>query len=174
MDRSLGCCDLNKTGIYLYKSSGRARVSERDQVGRRASVVGFSMRKIVPKVPIPGEKPKAGLSGADAARFFGPPPLFVGEDQAQYEAMRDQISAAVGPLDFLEEIWVNDVLNLVWETQRLRRLKAALLQAHAHQGVTIVMTPFLGILRGGDLADQWAAREPKAIKDVEDFSRKLA
>ena len=36
--------------------------------------------------------------------------------------MRDQISAAVGPLDFLEEILVNDVVNLVWETLRLRRL----------------------------------------------------
>lgn len=127
------------------------------------------MRKIVPKIPIPGEKPKTGLSGADAARFFGPPPLFVGEDQAEYEAMRDQISAAVGPLDFLEEIWVNDVLDLVWETQRLRRLKAALLQAHAHQGVKKIMTTFLGILPAGDLADQWAAREPKAIRHVEDI-----
>ena len=36
--------------------------------------------------------------------------------------MRDQISAAVGPLDFLEEILVNDVVNLVWEELRLRRL----------------------------------------------------
>jgi ribosomal protein L12E/L44/L45/RPP1/RPP2 len=81
--------------------------------------------------------------------------------------MRDQISTAVGPLNFLEEIWVNDVVNLVWETQRLRRLKAALLQAHAHQGVKKIMTPFLGILAAGDLADQWAAREPEAIKHVE-------
>jgi hypothetical protein len=73
--------------------------------------------KIVSKVLIPSEKPKASLSGSDAARFFGPPPLFVGEDPAKYEAMRDQISTAVGPLDFLEEIWVNDVIDLVWEAQ---------------------------------------------------------
>ena len=127
------------------------------------------MPKIVPKIPIPSKKPNAGLSGSDAARFFGPPPLFVGEDPAQYEAIRDQISTAVGPDDFLEEIWVNDVVDLVWETQRLRRLKAALLQARMHQGVEKVLTPLLGkygYSEAQDLAQQWAAREKKAIKEV--------
>lgn len=71
-------------------------------------------------------KSRTRLSKEESARFFGPPPLIAGEDKAQYEAMRDQVSAAVRPLDFLEEIWVNDVVNLVWETQRLRRLRAAL------------------------------------------------
>ena len=33
------------------------------------------------------------------------------------------ISAAVGPLDFLEEIWVNDIVYFCWEIRRLRRLK---------------------------------------------------
>ena len=46
--------------------------------------------------------------------------------------MRDQISAAVGPLDFLKEIWVNEFVK---ETLRLRRLRAALLQAAAPEGV---------------------------------------
>ncbi len=127
------------------------------------------MRKIVPKVPIPSEKPKASLSGSEAARFFGAPPLFVGEDPAQYEAMRDQISRAVGPLDFLEEIWVNDVIDLVWEAQRLRRLKAALLQARMHQSVETVLTPLLGQFgysEAKDLAQGWATREKKAIKEV--------
>ena len=87
------------------------------------------MREVIANGPTAGNKARAGLSKEESARFFGPPPLIAGEDQAQYEAMRDRISAAVGPLDFLEEIWVNDVVNHVWETQRLRRLKAALLQA---------------------------------------------
>jgi hypothetical protein len=41
--------------------------------------------------------------------------------------MRDQISAAVGPI------------SLVWETQRLRRLRAALLQAAAPEGVDQIL-----------------------------------
>ncbi len=160
---------LNKTGIILYVCRGKhARVSERDQIGDFSRGV-FSMRKIVPKVPVPGDNPKASLSGSDAARFFGPPPLFVGEDPTQYEAMRDQISRAVGPLDFLEEIWVNDVIDLVWEAQRLRRLKAALLQARMHQSVETVLKPLMGkygYSEAQDLAREWATREKKAIKEV--------
>jgi hypothetical protein len=89
------------------------------------------MREVIPNAPIARNKARAGLSKEENAQFFGPPPLIAGEDPAQYEAMRDQISAAVGPLDFLEEIWVNDVVNLVWETQRLRRLRAARLHCAA-------------------------------------------
>jgi hypothetical protein len=85
------------------------------------------MGEVIANVPTAGNKARAGLSKEESVRFFGPPPLITGEDLAQYEAMRDQISAAVGPLDFLEEILVNDVVNLVWETLRLRRLMANLL-----------------------------------------------
>jgi hypothetical protein len=63
------------------------------------------MGEVIANAPAAGDKATAGLSKEESARFFGPPPLIAGEDQAQYEAMRDQISAAVGPLDFLEEIW---------------------------------------------------------------------
>jgi hypothetical protein len=131
--------------------------------------VEFFVRKPITNVPIHGKKPGTGLSGADAARFFGPPPLFVGEDPAQYQAVRDQISTAVVPRDFLEEIWVNDVIDLVWEAQRLRRLKAALLQARMHQSVEKVLTPLLGkygYSEARDLARRWAASEKKAIKEV--------
>jgi hypothetical protein len=85
------------------------------------------MRNVIANAPTAGNKARAGLSKEESARFFGPPPLIAGEDRAQYEAMRDRISAAVGPLDFLDEISVNDIVNLVWETRRLRRLEANLL-----------------------------------------------
>lgn len=129
------------------------------------------MPKIVPKVPIPSQKPNASLSGSDAARFFGPPPLFVGEDPAQYEAMRDQISTAARPGDFLEEIWVNDVVDLVWEAQRLRRLKAALLRARIHEGVEKVMKRLLGFREGSNVARLWAIGQKGAMQDVERFLR---
>ena len=35
--------------------------------------------------------------------------------------------AAIKPKDVLEEMWVRDVVDLTWETLRMRRLKAALL-----------------------------------------------
>jgi hypothetical protein len=54
------------------------------------------MREVIPNALAASNKARAGLSKEESARFFGPPPLIAGEDQAQYEAMRDQISAAVG------------------------------------------------------------------------------
>ena len=81
------------------------------------------MREVIANPPTAGNKARAGLSKEEArARFFGPPPLVAGDDPAQYERIRAQISAAVQPLDFLEEIWVNDVVNHVWEMPRWRRL----------------------------------------------------
>ena len=73
------------------------------------------MHEVIANAPTASNKARAGLSKEESVRFFGPPPLIAGEDRAQYEAMRDRISAAVGPLDFLEEILVNDIVNLVWE-----------------------------------------------------------
>src|SRR5258708_3286963 len=58
---------------------------------------------------------------------LGPPPLIKGEDGVAYNQLHGGITAAVKPKDFLEEIWVRDVVDLSWEVLRLRRLKAKLL-----------------------------------------------
>jgi len=113
------------------------------------------MGDVIPNGPTASNKARVGLSKEENARFFGPPPLIAGEDQAQYEAMRDQISAAVAPLDFLEEIWVNEIVNLVWNELRLRRLKANLLNSDTARGVHRILP-----LSALDLAMNWTAREP--------------
>jgi hypothetical protein len=86
--------------------------------------------------PTASNKASAGLSKEETARFFGPPPLIAGEDPAQYWAMRDQISAAVKPLDFIEEILVNDVVYHVWETLRKRRLNRNVLNRNNEDVLT--------------------------------------
>jgi hypothetical protein len=80
--------------------------------------------------------------------------------------MRDQISAAVQPLDFLEEIWVNDVVNLVWEALRLRRLRAALLQAAAPEGLHHILQWVVAKNCEEKWAIDWAARKPEAVAAV--------
>ena len=80
---------------------------------------------------VPSKKTSAGLGARDIARFFGAPPLIQGEDPAQCVAMRMHISAGIGPLDFLEEIWVNDSVYFCWEIRRLRRLKVMLFRPPA-------------------------------------------
>jgi hypothetical protein len=44
------------------------------------------------------------------------------------------VTAAVEPCDVIEVFWVRDVVDLLWEVLRLRRLKASLLLASAASG----------------------------------------
>ena len=62
-----------------------------------------------------------------AARLdiFGPAPLIEGEDAAAYDELLVRISAAVKPADILEDIWVREIVDLVWGAFRLRRFKAS-------------------------------------------------
>ena len=66
--------------------------------------------------------------------LFGPPPLREGEDTAAYDELLARISGAVKPADIFEEIWVRDIVDLVWEVLRLRWLKANLMTATAYRG----------------------------------------
>jgi len=99
--------------------------------------------------------------------LFGPPPLLPGEDTAAYDELLARVSGAVKPADVLEEIWVRDVVDLVWETFRLRRLKANLLDANAHRGLERILVTFLGWDDAKSLAASWAQRDRSAIKQVD-------
>jgi hypothetical protein len=101
--------------------------------------------------------------------WLGPPPLFEGEDTAAYDELLARISGAVKPTDIFEEIWVGDIVDLVWEAVRLRRLKASLMTATAHKGLEQILKPLVGSLQEGGLAKAWAAREKKAIEWVNEL-----
>jgi len=58
---------------------------------------------------------------------LAPPPLLDGEDRAAYDALLKKLADAVKPADVIEEILVRDIVDLVWEGLRLRRLKVALM-----------------------------------------------
>jgi hypothetical protein len=78
-----------------------------------------------------------------------------------------RVSGAVKPTDVLEEIWVRDVVDLVWETVRLRRLKASLLIANAHRGLRNILEALIGEDDAEFLSQSWASRERAAIKKVD-------
>ena len=96
---------------------------------------------------------------------FGPPPLIEGEDAAAYDELLTRVSAAVKPADILEDIWVRDIVDLVWHAFRLRRLQANLIMASAYSGLQTVLAPLMdeGL---GQLVEDWARRKPHAIKEV--------
>jgi hypothetical protein len=98
--------------------------------------------------------------------FLAVAPLIAGEDAASYEELLARMTATLEPADILEEIWVRDIVDLVWDAFRLRRLKSHLLTASAHEGMAKV-------LEGLDFTDpwhtsrKWAARSQEAVEEVE-------
>ena len=73
--------------------------------------------------------------------------LLEGEDGALYDKLLTQVKAAVAPTGVIEEFWVSDVVELLWEAMRLRRLKASLLRSSAIKGLDQLLTPLLDYAR---------------------------
>ena len=109
-----------------------------------------------------------GTIAASHLEIFGPPPLLDGESQEVYDALLARVTGTVNPKDIIEEIWVHDVVDLVWEILRLRRLKVALLSSSAGRGLNKLYDDRdkYGM---GSLIARWSAREPAAVKKVEQF-----
>src|SRR5215207_10190506 len=105
-------------------------------------------------VPMP-KKSVAVAGQAEVGVDLGPPVLLEGEDLAQYERLSAQVTAAVEPVDVIEVFWVRDVVDLLWEVLRLRRLKASLLLASAASGLEQLLTPVLGWQDASPLSKEW-------------------
>ena len=99
---------------------------------------------------------------------FGPAPLIEGEDAGAYDELLVRVSTAVRPADIFEEIWVRDIVDLVWEAFRLRRLKACLMTAGARKALAHGLSPLVGWAQAEGLARSWAVRKPGAIAAVEE------
>jgi hypothetical protein len=67
-----------------------------------------------------------------------------------------------------EEIWVRDVVDLTWETLRMRRFKAKLLASATSTGLErILHRAGNNWTQDRDLSRRWAARDRQAIKQVD-------
>ena len=103
------------------------------------------------------------LTVADASVRLPPPTLVDGEDAAGYEQLAARITAAVAPANVIEEMWVRDVVDLVWDVMRLRRLKAGLFKVGASDGMKQLL---LGIGAWKHNVRDWAARKPAVVAAV--------
>lgn len=105
-------------------------------------------------------------STLDLQSLFGPPPLIEGEDPAVYEALAGRISAAVEPRDVIEEIWVRDISDNLWEILRLRRLKAKLMHSASRLELAEALRRLTGKPSVSDLIDGWARRDAAMVEKV--------
>lgn len=121
-----------------------------------------------------GKRQEAAITifdGAELDILLGPPPLIEGEDASAYEGLRRRIRHSVAPQDVIEELWVRDVIDLLWETLRLRRLKAKLMHVADREAISRVLSPLVERDEGVALQRGWNAREKATVKRVE---RRLA
>lgn len=143
-------------------------------------------------VALPSRSTEAGspdgapsaIEDAVAQALLGRPPVLHGEDGHAYAGLLARVRADVGPRDILEEFWVRDVVDLLWETLRLRRMKASLVTVATRGALEEVLAPIVNIAAPADayefdlnvmlketpaqeLATGWYRREGKAVAEVE-------
>jgi hypothetical protein len=122
----------------------------------------------------------ATVSGQElelALAFLGSPPLVPGEDAGAYEKLQAVVSSTIKPVDYLEAIWTKDVVDLEWEGQRYRRVKANLINGAKQEALANVLRPYFvhdpdwdpGEPSHQILALQWIQGDQKAIEKVQNY-----
>lgn len=104
---------------------------------------------------------------AEQPSLFGPAPLIEGENAATYDEFLAKISSAVKPKDFLEEIWVRDVVDLSWEALRMRRIKATLLKSALSPGFYDYSATIKSVERIDRMVMNAEARRNAALREIE-------
>jgi hypothetical protein len=117
---------------------------------------------------------KRAIESAIEPLLFGPAPLVEGEDEATYGEFLARISSAVKPKDFLEEIWVRDVVDLSWEALRMRRIKAKLLKSVLSPGFYDYSTTIDSVERIDRMVMSAEARRNAALREIERHRAGLA
>jgi hypothetical protein len=112
-----------------------------------------------PTAPIGSGGPLGGLT------FLGPAALVTGERPAAYDELLARISSALKPADILEDIWIRDIVDLVWEGFRLRHLKAQLMTDCARDGVERVLWTSLRE-KADKVSRKWAIHDEEAVATV--------
>ncbi|MFQ6019024.1 MAG: hypothetical protein ACE5KF_12625, partial [Kiloniellaceae bacterium] len=108
-----------------------------------------------------------GGVGGPVARILEQRPLITGEDPADYDCLLARLGAAVAPEDAIEWLWLKDVVDLAWEVQRWRRLRAALLMTARTEAMARVLLPLMGYEAAGETAWDWARGNTQAARRAE-------
>ena len=118
----------------------------------------------VDELPAPRTDP-AAQSGthqaipAETRALLGPAPITYLEDRDGYERILAQMAVAVSPQDFVEWIWVKDLVDLAWDAARARRAKSVRLALAHREGIeSILAADGPGGLEGDLLEDLYSAQ----------------
>lgn len=122
---------------------------------------------VMTRAKLPAENGNAKNFYDDFETLFGKPPVLTGEDAEAFTALKQRLFEGVKPADFIEAMAINDLLNLVWETTRLRRLRARLLETSDHEGLQHIVGSLIDShYSAGKLTRVWALSGREASGDL--------
>jgi len=70
-------------------------------------------------------------------------PLLITESADEFDALRDAFEQEIKPRGIIAQMYVHDFCSIVWEIQRLRRAKAAIINAAFRDALVHVLTECL-------------------------------
>jgi hypothetical protein len=70
-------------------------------------------------------------------------PLLITESKDEFDRIRDALNDEIKPRGIIEQIYVADVSSLVWETLRMRRAKAAIVNSAFGAALTEIISQLI-------------------------------
>jgi len=121
-------------------------------------------------------KSKSMTSTRRQLALFGQPLVLHGEDAAAYQKLLARIREAKRPADFIDEVYIDDVISSQWDAMRLRRLKLGLIKACELKALEAFLEQNLDYdLYSDYFADDLAeALQDELGEEQADFARSLA
>lgn len=105
----------------------------------------------------------------DLEKLFGPPPILEGEDPEAYVAIGQAIWDARPPEDFIQATRINDIVYLLWEGGRIRRLKLKLIEASRIEGARKLIRRISGKHYDETFWSAWALGEQETVEYVDQY-----
>ena len=91
-------------------------------------------------------------------------PLLITESEEEFNRIRQALYDELGPVGIVEQMYVDEVVDLVWQILRLKRCKAGVINLAFHQSSASILYRLMQA--GPDVAREWISN-PKIAKKVE-------
>jgi hypothetical protein len=79
---------------------------------------------------------------ASALEFFERPPLLIGECPEAYALLKEEVLDLLKPANLFEKLEALDIVNSIWESNRMRKLSAGIVNNARVSALTLLLAPF--------------------------------
>jgi hypothetical protein len=120
------------------------------------------------------EAQTGGDRGNAIAALLRQPLLLSGENPHAHAGLVEAVSADVQPADFIETIWIHDIVYYQWQSLRYRRFKTELIRTAKQRGLAAVLKECtckfeFQMMATEELAWRYVIGIPQAIAEVDEL-----